>query len=300
MSYTLSHLRELEAESIFVMREVAAQFDNPVLLFSGGKDSLTVAHLAYKGFYPAAPPFPLMHIDTGHNFPEALEFRDWLVDKMGVKLIVRTVQDSIDRGRVKEEKGPNASRNSLQTVTLLDALEEFKFDAAIGGARRDEEKARAKERFFSHRDEFGQWDPKHQRPELWNIFNGRKEVGEHFRVFPISNWTEMDIWQYIALENLEIPSIYFSHVRPCIERGGIILAYSDYITLKEGEEVQDRRVRFRTVGDMTCTGAVESEATTVQDIIQEVAASKTTERGARADDKRSSAAMEERKKQGYF
>ncbi len=300
MSYTLSHLRELESESIFVMREVAAQFDNPVLLFSGGKDSLTVAHLAYKAFYPAAPPFPLMHIDTGHNFPEALDFRDWLVDKMGVKLIVRTVQDSIDRGRVKEEKGPNASRNSLQTVTLLDALEEFKFDAAIGGARRDEEKARAKERFFSHRDEFGQWDPKHQRPELWNIFNGRKEVGEHFRVFPISNWTEMDIWQYIALENLEIPSIYFSHVRSCIERDGIILAYSDYITLKEGEEVQDRRVRFRTVGDMTCTGAVESEATTVQDIIQEVAASKTTERGARADDKRSSVAMEERKKQGYF
>ena len=300
MSYTLSHLRELEAESIFVMREVAAQFDNPVLLFSGGKDSLTVAHLAYKAFYPAAPPFPLMHVDTGHNFPEALEFRDWLVDKMGVKLIVRTVQDSIDRGRVKEEKGPNASRNSLQTVTLLDALEEFKFDAAIGGARRDEEKARAKERFFSHRDEFGQWDPKHQRPELWNIVNVRKEVGEHFRVFPISNWTEMDIWQYIALENLEIPSIYFSHVRPCIERDGIILADSDYITLKEGEEVHDRRVRFRTVGDMTCTGAVESEASSVQDIIQEVAASKTTERGARADDKRSSAAMEERKKQGYF
>jgi sulfate adenylyltransferase subunit 2 len=299
-SYNLSHLQQLESEAIFVMREVAAQFERPVLLFSGGKDSIVMVRLAQKAFAPARFPFPLMHIDTGHNFPETIEFRDSLVESIGEKLIVRTVQESIDKGRAAEEKGPNASRNALQTVTLLDAVEEHRFDAAIGGARRDEEKARAKERFFSHRDEFGQWDPKNQRPELWNLFNGRKAFGEHFRVFPLSNWTEMDVWQYIALEKLEIPTIYFSHDREVFLRDGAWLATSPYVTPSSTEVVEKQRVRFRTVGDMTCTGAVLSHAATVTDIIREVAAARLTERGGRADDRRSETAMEDRKKQGYF
>ncbi|GAL84018.1 sulfate adenylyltransferase [Sporocytophaga myxococcoides] len=282
------------------MREVAAQFERPALLFSGGKDSIVMVRLAQKAFWPAKLPFPLMHIDTGHNFQEALDFRDDLVKKVGARLIVRNVQDSINQGRAVEEKGPNPSRNGLQTITLLDAIEEFKFDACFGGARRDEEKARAKERFFSHRDEFGQWDPKNQRPELWNLFNGRKSQGEHFRIFPLSNWTEMDVWQYIAMEKLEIPTIYFSHKRTIVDRNGMLLAKSDYITLLKGEHYEERTIRFRTVGDMTCTGAVESEASTLDEIIQEVAAARQTERGTRADDKRSEAAMEDRKKQGYF
>ena len=297
---SLTHLKELEAESIFVMREVAAQFERPVLLFSGGKDSIIMTHLARKAFWPARIPFPLMHIDTGHNFPEAIEFRDELVERIGARLIVRSVQDSIDQGRAVEEKGWNASRNKLQTVTLLDAIEEFKFDAALGGGRRDEEKARAKERFFSHRDEFGQWNPKAQRPELWNLFNGRHGLGEHFRVFPISNWTEMDVWQYILQENIPIPTLYFTHRRPVFRRDGQLLARSDYLPMKPDEAVEEMQVRFRTVGDMTCTGAVESPANSLEEIIQEVAASRVTERGTRADDKRSEAAMEDRKKEGYF
>lgn len=299
-SYSLTHLKQLEAESIFIMREVAATFERPALLFSGGKDSIVMVRLAQKAFWPAKLPFPLLHIDTGHNFPETLEFRDSLVEQIGARLIVRTVQDSIDKGRAMEEKGPNASRNMLQTITLLDAIEELKIDAAFGGGRRDEEKARAKERIFSHRDEFGQWDPKNQRPELWSLFNGRKQVGEHFRVFPLSNWTEMDVWQYIAQENLGIPSIYFSHEREIVQRDGMLLANSPYITLIAGETTERRRVRCRTVGDMTCTGVVESEAATIEDIIQEVAAARITERGGRADDRRSEAAMEDRKRQGYF
>lgn len=300
ISYNLSHLKQLEAEAIFIMREVAAQFERPALLFSGGKDSIVMVRLAQKAFWPAKLPFPLMHIDTGHNFQEALDFRDDLVKKVGARLIVRNVQDSINQGRAVEEKGPNPSRNGLQTITLLDAIEEFKFDACFGGARRDEEKARAKERFFSHRDEFGQWDPKNQRPELWNLFNGKKSQGEHFRIFPLSNWTEMDVWQYIAMEKLEIPTIYFSHKRTIVDRNGMLLAKSDYITLLKDEYYEERIIRFRTVGDMTCTGAVESEASTLDEIIQEVAAARQTERGTRADDKRSEAAMEDRKKQGYF
>jgi len=299
-SYRLTHLKQLEAEAIFIMREVASQFEKPVLLFSGGKDSICMVRLAQKAFWPAKLPFPLMHIDTGHNFPETIEFRDNLVKEVGAKLIVASVQDSIDQGRVAEEKGPNASRNALQTVTLLDAIEEHQFDAAFGGARRDEEKARAKERFFSHRDDFGQWNPRNQRPELWNLFNGKKNVGEHFRVFPLSNWTEMDVWQYIAAENMEIPQIYFSHEREVVERNGVILAKSEYLNLQKNETYEKRRIRFRTVGDMTCTGAVESSASDLQSIIQEVAAAKVTERGGRADDKRSEAAMEDRKKLGYF
>ena len=282
------------------MREVATQFERPVLLFSGGKDSIVMAHLAYKAFWPGKIPFPLMHIDTGHNFPETLDFRDALVERLGAQLIVRYVQDSIDQGRAVEETGPTASRNGLQTITLLDALAEFKFEAALGGARRDEEKARAKERFFSHRDRFGQWDPKNQRPELWSLYNGRKHLGEGFRVFPLSNWTEMDIWQYIRLEEIEIPSLYFSHERDVFDRDGVLLATSDVVTPLPGEQVQPRRVRFRTIGDMTCTGAVESVASSLDDIILEVASARVTERGARADDKRSEAAMEDRKKQGYF
>lgn len=282
------------------MREVAAQFERPALMFSGGKDSIVMVRLAQKAFHPAHFPFPLLHIDTGHNFAETIEFRDRLVKSIGERLIVRTVQDSIDNGRVAEEKGPNASRNALQTVTLLDAIEEFGFDAAIGGARRDEEKARAKERFFSHRDEFGQWDPKNQRPELWYLFNGKKSHGEHFRVFPLSNWTEMDVWQYISREKLELPSIYFSHEREVVERNGTILAHSPHITVGPKEKVETRRVRFRTVGDMTCTGAVESVADSVGDIVAEVAAARITERGGRSDDRRSETAMEDRKKQGYF
>ncbi|WP_028981466.1 sulfate adenylyltransferase subunit CysD [Sporocytophaga myxococcoides] len=300
ISYNLSHLKQLEAEAIFIMREVAAQFERPALLFSGGKDSIVMVRLAQKAFWPAKLPFPLMHIDTGHNFQEALDFRDDLVKKVGARLIVRNVQDSINQGRAVEEKGPNPSRNGLQTITLLDAIEEFKFDACFGGARRDEEKARAKERFFSHRDEFGQWDPKNQRPELWNLFNGKKSPGEHFRIFPLSNWTEMDVWQYIAMEKLEIPTIYFSHKRTIVDRNGMLLAKSDYITLLKDEHYEERTIRFRTVGDMTCTGAVESDASTLDEIIQEVAAARQTERGTRADDKRSEAAMEDRKKQGYF
>ncbi|MGB3587030.1 MAG: sulfate adenylyltransferase subunit CysD [Tunicatimonas sp.] len=300
MKYSLTHLRQLESEAIFIMREVASQFEKPVLLFSGGKDSIVMVRLAQKAFWPARIPFPLMHIDTGHNFSETIEFRDRLVGELGAKLIVRYVQDSIDQGKAVEEKGPNPSRNGLQTITLLDAIEELKFDAAFGGARRDEEKARAKERFFSHRDEFGQWDPRNQRPELWNLFNGKKLLGEHFRVFPLSNWTEMDVWQYIAAEELDIPKIYFSHQREVVKRDGVLLAKSEFITLMEGETYEERQIRFRTVGDMTCTGSVESPASTLDAIIQEVAAAKVTERGGRADDKRSEAAMEDRKKQGYF
>ncbi len=299
-SYSLSHLKELESESIFVLREVAAQFENPVLLFSGGKDSIVMFHLARKAFWPAKVPFPLLHIDTGHNFPETIEFRDRMIEKTGERLIVGYVQDAIDQGKVTEEKGYNASRNGLQTVTLLEMLEKGKYDAAMGGGRRDEEKARAKERFFSHRDEFGQWDPKNQRPELWNLFNGKKKFGEHFRVFPISNWTEMDIWQYILSENIEIPSLYLSHVRSVFERDGMLLADNEVIVRKADEQPEPKHVRFRTIGDMTCTGAVHSEADSITKIIEEVAATRTTERGARSDDKRSEAAMEDRKKDGYF
>jgi len=300
LSYNLTHLKQLEAEAIFIIREVAAQFEKPVLLFSGGKDSIVMTHLAVKAFRPAKLAFPLMHIDTGHNFEETIEFRDRLSKEIGADMIVKLVQDSIDKGRVVEEKGPKASRNRLQTTTLLDGLEEGQYDAAMGGARRDEEKARAKERFFSHRDEFGQWDPKNQRPELWNLFNGRKQHGEHFRVFPLSNWTEMDIWQYIAQENLDLPNIYFTHERDVFVRDGTLLAKTDFMELVEGEKLERRRIRFRTVGDATCTGAVESEANTIEDIINEVAAARQTERGGRADDKRSETAMEDRKKEGYF
>lgn len=296
----LTHLDQLESEAIFIMREVAAQFEKPVLLFSGGKDSIVMVKLAQKAFYPAAIPFPLLHIDTGHNFEEAIKYRDWLANDVNAQLTVRYVQDSIDKGRVTEEKGPYATRNSLQTVTLLDALEEFKFDAAFGGGRRDEEKARAKERFFSHRDEFGQWDPKNQRPELWNLFNGKKQQGEHFRVFPLSNWTEMDVWQYISKENIALPSIYFSHKRDVFERNGVIYAENNIMQKLEGEHVVKKIVRCRTVGDITTTGMVESPAVSLEDIIIEVASARTTERGMRADDKRSEAAMEDRKKQGYF
>ena len=299
-SYNLTHLAQLEHEAIFVLREVAAQFERPALLFSGGKDSIVMARLAQKAFAPAKIPFPLVHIDTGHNFEEAIEYRDWFAADIGARLVVRYVADSIKAGRCQEEKGPNPSRNGLQTVTLLDTIEEFKFDACLGGARRDEEKARAKERFFSHRDEFGQWDPKNQRPELWNLFNGRKNLGEHFRVFPLSNWTEMDVWQYIARENLKIPSIYFSHKREVVNRNGVLLAKSPYITLLEGEKYEERVIRYRTVGDSTCTGAVESPAANLTEIIQEVASARVTERGTRADDKRSESAMEDRKKAGYF
>jgi sulfate adenylyltransferase subunit 2 len=299
-SYRLTHLKELESESIHILRETAAQFERPALLFSGGKDSIVCFHLARKAFFPSKVPFPLVHIDTGHNFQEAIEFRDQLVKESGAQLIVGSVQESIDQGRVQEETGFYASRNKLQTVTLLDTIEKHKIDCAIGGGRRDEEKARAKERVFSHRDDFGQWDPKNQRPELWNLYNGRKLPGEHFRAFPISNWTEMDVWQYILMENIAIPSIYFSHVRPVFMRDGVIYAHSPFVSLKPDEKVEDKRVRFRTVGDMSCTGAVDSPAATLEDIIAEVAGSRTTERGTRMDDKRSEAAMEDRKKEGYF
>ena len=299
-SYNLTHLRELESEAIFVIREIAAQFERPVLLFSGGKDSIILFHLAKKAFYPGKIPFPLMHIDTGHNFNETISFRDKLIKESGEKLIVKYVQDSINKGTAVEEKGPNSSRNGLQTVTLLEGLEEEKFDAAMGGARRDEEKARAKERFFSHRDEFGQWDPKNQRPELWNIFNGKKNLGEHFRVFPISNWTEMDVWQYILMENIELPSLYFAHKRDVVNREGVLLAKNDFITLKDNESYQNKLIRCRTIGDMTCTGVAESSASSLEEIIEEVSATRVTERGGRTDDKRSEAAMEDRKKQGYF
>jgi len=299
-TYNLTHLKELESEAIYVVREVASQFENPVLLFSGGKDSIVCAHIARKAFYPAKVPFPLMHVDTGHNFPETIEFRDKFIEKIGANLIVASVQDAIDQGKVVEEKGYNASRNGLQTVPLLDAIEANKFDAAMGGARRDEEKARAKERFFSHRDEFGQWDPKNQRPEVWNIFNGMKHFGENFRVFPISNWTEMDVWQYVLAEGIELPSLYFSHQRDCFIRDGVVMSKCEFIQQKESEKTEKMTVRFRTIGDMTCTGAVKSDADTLEKIIEEVAATRTTERGTRSDDKRSEAAMEDRKKQGYF
>jgi sulfate adenylyltransferase subunit 2 len=299
-TYNLTHLKELESEAIYVVREVAAQFENPVLLFSGGKDSIVCAHIAKKAFYPAKVPFPLMHVDTGHNFPETIAFRDKFIKEMGANLIVASVQEAIDAGKLVEEKGFNASRNGLQTVPLLDAIEKHKFDAAMGGARRDEEKARAKERFFSHRDEFGQWDPKNQRPELWNLFNGFKNFGENFRVFPISNWTEMDVWQYILAEGIELPPLYFAHERECFVRDGVVMSTSDFIEQRDSEETKKMQVRFRTIGDMTCTGAVESDADNLEKIIEEVAATRTTERGTRSDDKRSEAAMEDRKKQGYF
>ncbi|MDR0714240.1 MAG: sulfate adenylyltransferase subunit CysD [Bacteroidales bacterium] len=298
--YKLTHLKELEAESIYVLREVAAQFERPALLFSGGKDSIVVTCLAYKAFYPLKIPFPLVHIDTGHNFIETIEYRDTLVKKLRAELIVGSVQESIDTGRVKEETGYYASRNKLQTVTLLDTIEKYKFDAAIGGARRDEEKARAKERFFSHRDEFGQWNPKNQRPELWNIFNGKKNIGEHFRVFPISNWTEMDVWQYIYRENIEMPSIYYTHERKVFLRDGQWLAAEPCMKLKPDEKTVIKQVRCRTIGDISCTGLTLSKATSLEDIIDEIAATRITERGGRADDKRSETAMEDRKVAGYF
>ena len=296
----LIHIRELEAESIFVLREVAAQFERPAILFSGGKDSIVVTHLAYKAFYPAKIPFPLVHIDTGHNFRETIEYRDNLVEKLGARLIVGSVQESIDTGRVKEETGFNASRNKLQTTTLLDTIEKHKFDVAIGGARRDEEKARAKERFFSHRNEFGQWDPKNQRPELWYLYNGHHNMGEHFRVFPISNWTEMDVWQYIYLEGIEMPSIYFTHQREVFQRDGQWLAAEECMKLKPTESIETLQVRCRTIGDISCTGLTLSKADSLEDIIEEIAATRVTERGGRADDKRSETAMEDRKIAGYF
>jgi len=298
--YYLNHLQELEAEAIYVIREVAAQFDRPAILFSGGKDSIVVTHLARKAFWPARVPMPLIHIDTGHNFPETMVFRDKLVEDIGVQLIVGSVQEAINKGRAVEETGINASRNELQIVTLLDAIEKNKIDAAIGGARRDEEKARAKERFFSHRDDFGQWDPKNQRPELWNIFNGHKRMGEHFRVFPISNWTEMDVWNYILHENIAIPSLYFAHNRDVIYRDDAWLPVSEFTTLREGEKVENKLMRFRTLGDITITGGIESEADTLEKIVVEVAGTRSTERGNRSDDKRSDTSMEDRKRQGYF
>ncbi len=299
-SYRVTHIDQLESEAIYVLRETAAQFENPALLFSGGKDSIVMAHLAWKAFYPSKLPFPLVHVDTGHNFPETMTYRDAFVERINARLVVGLVQDSIDQGKVKEESGPTASRNSLQTVTLLDTIEENKYDACLGGGRRDEEKARAKERFFSHRDDFGQWDPKNQRPELWNTFNARKRVGEHFRVFPLSNWTEMDIWQYIKAEGIDLPSLYFSHEREVVERHGSLLATSEIVVPQAGEKVETKIVRFRTIGDMTCTGAVESEASDLDAVIHEVAAARQTERGTRADDRRSETAMEDRKKEGYF
>jgi sulfate adenylyltransferase subunit 2 len=299
-SIQLNHLQLLEAEAIFIMREVAAQFEKPALLFSGGKDSIVLVHLAQKAFAPARIPFPLVHIDTEHNFPETIVFRDWLAAKVDAQLIVGNVGDDIRSGEIQEEKGPAPSRNALQTHTLLKTIAKGKYDACFGGARRDEEKARAKERFFSHRDVFGSWDPKNQRPELWNLFNGRKSEGEHFRVFPISNWTEMDVWQYIMQENIDLPSVYFSHKREVIHRDGMLLAKSDIVTPFPGELVEEKIVRCRTVGDMTCTGVVESTASTLEEIIQEVASARVTERGGRIDDKRSETAMENRKIQGYF
>lgn len=301
-SYTVDHLKQLESEAIFVLRETAAQFNNAALLFSGGKDSIVMAWLARKAFHPARIPFPLLHVDTGHNFPEAIEYRDMFVEKVGARLVVASVQESIDKGRVTEEKGPYASRNALQTVSLLDAIADNKFDACLGGGRRDEEKARAKERFFSHRNDFGQWDPKNQRPELWNLFNGRHLPGEHFRVFPLSNWTEMDIWMYIKQENIPLPNLYFSHKRRVFLRSGTWLAETPFVTVLPQEEasLEERIVRFRTVGDATCTGAVLSTASDLDEVIAEVAAARQTERGTRADDQRSDSAMEDRKKEGYF
>ncbi len=294
------HLKELENEAVYVMREVAAQFEYKVLLFSGGKDSIVLVHLARKAFWPAKIPFILLHIDTGHNFEETLKFRDDLARETGAELIVRKVQDTIDRGRVSEEKGINASRNRAQSVTLMDAIDELKIDAAIGGGRRDEEKARAKERFFSHRNEFGQWDPKNQRPELWNIFNGRKNQGEHFRIFPISNWTELDVWQYILKERIKLPELYYTHKRKIFSRNGTFLAWAPFMQLKPDEQVFEADVRCRTIGDITCTGVTLSQAGSLEEVISEIAATRVTERGGRYDDKRSEAAMEDRKKEGYF
>jgi sulfate adenylyltransferase subunit 2 len=301
LHYELSHLDSLEAESIHIFREVAAEFERPVLLFSGGKDSLVLLRLAEKAFRPGRFPFPIMHVDTGHNFPEVIEFRDRLIERIGERLIVASVQDSIDRGRATEETGPRASRNRLQTVTLLDAIAEHGFDAAFGGARRDEERARAKERVFSFRDDFGQWEPKRQRPEVWALYNGRIRKGEHVRVFPLSNWTELDVWQYIAQEGLEVPSIYYAHTREVFERDGMLYAMSPYVQLIEGETPFETSVRYRTVGDMTCTGAVRSLATTLPEVVSEIAATRVTERGeTRADDRVTEAAMEDRKREGYF
>jgi sulfate adenylyltransferase subunit 2 len=300
-TYELSHLRALEAESIHIVREVAAEFERPVLLFSGGKDSIVMLHLAVKAFWPAKVPFPVLHVDTGHNFEEVLAFRDATVARLGVQLVVGSVQDDIDAGRAVEDTGPGASRNRLQTVTLLRSITEGRFDAVFGGARRDEEKARAKERVFSFRDEFGQWDPKGQRPELWSLYNGRHRRGEHIRVFPLSNWTELDIWQYIADEDIELPAIYYAHRRRVFRRDGMLLAVSPYLPLLDGEEPFDALVRFRTVGDATCTGCVESSAASTEEVVAEVAATRLTERGAtRADDRISEAGMEDRKKEGYF
>lgn len=298
--YYLNYLDELESEAIYILREVWAQFENPVILFSGGKDSILVTHLAKKAFYPAKIPFALMHVDTGHNFPETIKFRDDLVKELGVKLIVGSVQDSIDQGRVAEEKGKNATRNSLQITTLLDAVESNKIDCAIGGGRRDEEKARAKERFFSHRDDFGQWDPKNQRPELWNLLNGKHFEGEHFRAFPISNWTEMDVWNYIKRENLQIPSLYFAHEREVVFRNDSWIPVSEFLKLEQDEKIEIRKIRFRTLGDITITGGIDSDADNLEKIVKEVSAMRKTERGDRSDDKRSETAMEDRKKQGYF
>jgi len=300
--YNLTHLDKLEAEAILIMREVASQFQHPALLFSGGKDSIVMGHIAKKSFYPAKIPFPFLHIDTGHNFQETLEYRDNYIQKLGAKLIVGLVQESIDSGRVKEESGKYASRNYLQTTTLLDTIEKNKLDCCIGGGRRDEEKARAKERFFSHRNEFGEWDPKNQRPELWDLYNGRYNFGEQFRVFPLSNWTEMDVWQYILKEKIDIPKLYFSHKRKCIIRDGVILAYTNYINMDEEEKknAKEMQVRCRTIGDMTCTGLTKSNAKTLEEIVREVAQIRSSERGSRADDKRSETAMEDRKKEGYF
>lgn len=298
--YYLNYLDELESEAIFILREVWAQFQNPVILFSGGKDSILVTHLAKKAFYPAKIPFALMHVDTGHNFPETIQYRNDLVKELGVKLIVASVQESINKGRVAEEKGKNATRNALQIITLLDAIEDHKIDCAIGGGRRDEEKARAKERFFSHRDDFGQWDPKNQRPELWNLLNGKYFEGEHFRAFPISNWTEMDVWNYIKRENISIPSLYFAHERKVVWRNNSWIPNSEYLKLEEGEKIYQKKIRFRTLGDITITGGIESDADTLEKIALEVSAMRKTERGDRSDDKRSETAMEDRKKQGYF
>ncbi len=301
MSYEVEHLRALESEAIHVIREVAAELERGVLLFSGGKDSAVLLHLARKAFHPAALPFPVMHVDTGHNFPEVIEYRDKIVAELSARLIVASVQDSIDSGRVTEEKGPRASRNRLQSVTLLDAIEEHGFKAAFGGARRDEERARAKERILSFRDDFGQWDPKAQRPELWNIYNGHVKPGEHVRVFPLSNWTELDVWQYIHEERIELPSIYFAHQRDVFRRDGMLYAISDFVELMPDEKAFEESVRFRTVGDMSCTGAVRSKASTLEDVVSEIAATRVTERGeTRADDRVSEAAMEDRKKEGYF
>ena len=298
--YYLNYLDELESEAIYILREVWAQFENPVILFSGGKDSILVTHLAKKAFYPSKIPFPLMHVDTGHNFPETIKFRDDLIENLGAKLIVGSVQESINKGRVAEEKGKNATRNALQITTLLDAIETNKVDCAIGGGRRDEEKARAKERFFSHRNDFGEWNPKNQRPELWNLLNGKHFEGEHFRAFPISNWTEMDVWNYIKRENISIPSLYFAHERDVVFRNNSWIPVSEYLKLEENEKVEKKKIRFRTLGDITITGGIESDADTLEKIADEVSTMRKTERGDRSDDKRSETAMEDRKKQGYF